>query len=381
MDTGFVWGGFEGASHRRLVDLGRVDSVASSGHERWAYLDHALPRSLGMRCARESLRWHLIERVPGVYDFTSALQQVRAARAAGVAVVWGICHWGLPDHIDVWSAEFPQLLAAFAKAVARMLREEGSDIAGWVPVNEMAFWAWAGGATGGFHPFHTLRGDFLKWQLVLGHLAVVQALRGNGAFEPIMVCEPLIMVHAQEGSGSAVARGYMQASTAAIEWILAADPSAIDVIGWNFYPHNQWREDDTRVPRGDPHYRPLRNLLHDVAERFGRPLVLSETGAEEPDGVGWLSYVAAEAEAALQMGVPLRAICIYPVTDYAGWDNARHCECGPIGSREGRRFVREWHRQLIEQLSVLDVRCPARPADDPFAAGAGSTARMKFSSD
>lgn len=375
MNTGFVWAGFEAASHRRLVDLGRVDSVASSGHERWAHLDHALIRSLGVRCARESLRWHLIERVPGVYDFTSALQQVRAAKAAGVSVVWGICHWGLPDHIDVWSADFPRRLAAFAVAAARMLHEEGSHIAGWVPVNEMAFWAWAGGATGGFHPFHARRGNLLKWQLVLGHLAVVQALRDMGAFEPIIVCEPLIMVHAKESSGGNIARGYMQASTAAIEWILSADPSAIDVIGWNYYPHNQWREDDTRVPRGDPHYQPLRDLLHDAARRFGRPVVLSETGAEEPDGVGWMRYVAAEAEAALMMGVPLRGICIYPVMDYAGWDNARHCECGPIGSHKGRRFVRDWHRQPIAQLSALDPGLRARSVDDQVTADAG---RVEF---
>lgn len=354
MNTGFVWGGFEGASHRRLVDLGRVDSVATSGHERWAYLDHGLIRSLGMRCARESLRWHLIERLPGQYDFSSARRQVRAAKAAGVSVVWGICHWGLPDHIDVWSADFPRRLAAFAVAAAQMLRDEGSDIAGWVPVNEMAFWAWAGGATGGFHPYHMRSGDRLKWQFVLGHLATVRALRDIGAHEPVLVCEPLIHVHPHGPGGGEVAQGYMHASTDAIEWIMAADPAAIDVIGWNYYPHNQWRENDTRVPRGDPNYRPLRTLLFEAARRFAKPVVLSETGAEEPDGEGWLNYVTSEVEAALHMGVPLRAVCIYPITDYSGWDNARHCLCGPIGTRSGRRFVRGAHRAGLARLAALE---------------------------
>ena len=29
-------------------------------------------------------------------------------------------------------------------------------------------------------------------------------------------------------------------------------------------------------------------------------------------------------------GVPVLGACIYPVMDYAGWDNDRHVPCGPI---------------------------------------------------
>ncbi|MDB5314957.1 MAG: hypothetical protein JWO24_801 [Rhodospirillales bacterium] len=355
MKGGFVWGGFEGASHRRLVDLGRVDSVVSSHHERWAHLDHALLRSLGVRCARESLRWHLIEKTPGRYDFTSAQRQVEAANAVGVSVVWGLCHWGVPDHIDVMHADFPKRFAEFSAAAATMLRAAGSDVAAWVPVNEMAFWAWAGGEKGGFHPFRTGRGSVLKWQLALAHVAGVRALRDMGANEPIVVCEPLIALHTDPLDPGSAARvqAYLNASTAAVDWILAIDPSLIDVVGLNYYPHNQWFDEGPRVTRDDPRYRPLRDLLVDAARRFGRPLVLSETGAEEPDGVEWMGYVAEEAEAAIRMGVPLRGVCIYPFVDYSGWDNERHCPCGPIGQKNGRRFVRSDHRAPLRRLSEL----------------------------
>jgi beta-glucosidase/6-phospho-beta-glucosidase/beta-galactosidase len=356
----FVWGGFEGASHRRH-DGKRVDSIAGTQHDRWAMLDHAILRSLGVRCARESLRWHLIERRRGEYDFTSALEQVRGARAAGMRVVWGLCHWGVPDHLDVMSPEFPRALADFARACVRMLRAEGADVAGWVPVNEMAFWAWAGGETGGFGPYLMKRGDQLKHQLVRGHLAAVRALREAGALEPIMVCEPLIWVVPREGRNEeAQARAEVEASFAALDQILAEDASAIDVVGFNYYPHNQWTLLRRTVRQGSRAYRPLRELLRDAARRFDRPIIISETGAEDPMGDAWLGYIAAEAQAALDLGVDLQALCVYPILDYPGWDNGRHCPCGPIGTEDGRRFVRPGQRAALQRLGALRARSPVR---------------------
>jgi hypothetical protein len=356
MQGSFIWGGFEGASHRRM-DGHRVDSVADSHHDRWALLDHAILRSLGVTRIRESLRWHLIEQVPGEYDFSSAVLQIRAARAANIQVVWGICHWGVPDHVDVMSACFPRRLASFAAAAVRALRAEGAAIAGWVPINEMAFWAWAGGQTGGFAPFLVGQGDELKRQLVRGHLAVVQALRAEGAYQPILVCEPLIWIVADEDTAVAAARARsaVDASFAAIDSILAQDPSAIDIVGLNHYQHNQWTLLGRPVMAGDFGHRPLRDLLQDAGRRFSRPLVLAETGAEDPMGEVWLDYVAVEAAAALRDGVQLEAICVYPIMDYPGWDNARHCPCGPIGHSAGRRFVRAAQVAALRKLSALRV--------------------------
>ena len=357
MADGFIWGGFEGASHRRF-DGQRVDSIHASGHDRWAMLDHAILRSLGIRCARESFRWHLIEIRPGEYDFSSALQQVRAARAAGVKVVWGLCHWGVPDHIDVMGPCFPRKLADFARAALRMLREEVSDIGGWVPINEMAFWSWAGGHKGGFSPYLSDRGDDLKNQLVHGHLAVAKALREEGNFHPIIVCEPLIWIHPEEGGEEEayLIRLKMEGAFAAVEAILLADPTAIDVLGLNYYRHNQWTVPGRQINPGEPGHRPLRYLLNDAAKRLALPIAITETGAEEPFGTDWLEHITEEVAAALAMGVDLRGICIYPIMDYPGWDNGRHCPCGPIGHRNGQRYVRAAQHQAVLKLDALRCR-------------------------
>ncbi|MBC7433934.1 MAG: family 1 glycosylhydrolase [Rubritepida sp.] len=352
MFRSFAWAGYEAASHLR-GDHARVDALRSSGHDRWARLDHAILGSLGVRTVREALRWHLIGE--GTRDWSSAQVQVEAALAMGVEIVWDICHWGVPDGMDVMAPDWPRRLADFAHDAARMLRREGGAVAGWVPVNEMSFWAWAGGHMGYFAPHLIDQGDALKRQLVHGHLAVVDALRQLGRAEPLLVCEPLIWVHpASDAQADVVeAHSLVESSFDAIRWVLEADPTAIDVIGLNFYPHNQWVMHGERLLGADPRKRSLSSLLADVSRRFGLPLVVSETGAEEPDGDAWLAEMRDQLSIALAAGAPVQGVCVYPVTDYLGWDDERHCPCGPIGMREGMRFVRPGQAAAMRALNAL----------------------------
>lgn len=350
----FAWGGFEGASHRR-ADGARVDSVAASHHDAQARLDHALLRGMGVRTAREALRWHLVERREGIFDWASVRGQVEGARAAGTEVVWDICHWGLPDGLDVMGPAFPGRLARFAARAARHLAEEGVRIGGWVPVNEIAFWAWAGGATGGFAPFLHGQGAALKARLLEAHLAVVEALRGAGAWQPILLAEPLIHVVPRLGrpETAAEAAAAMTGAFEAVERLLARDAGCIDILGLNHYPANQWDACGERLAAADPRRRPLHAMLREVETRFGLPLVLTETGAEEPWGEDWLGEVAQECAAALAGGTRLMGVCVYPVMDYPGWDNGRVCPCGPIGQRAGRRFVRPGQRAALARLGAI----------------------------
>jgi hypothetical protein len=100
---------------------------------------------------------------------------------------------------------------------------------------------------------------------------------------------------------------------------------------------------------GDPHYRPLRELLGDVAARLQRPLLIAETGAEGADRAPWFRYVADEALAALRAGLPLEGLCLYPILDYPGWSNDRHCPTGLYGVADGcARRVR--HDELSQAI-------------------------------
>ena len=74
----FFMGGFECSTHRLRTGK-RLDEIAATRHDRFAREDYLRLQGQGMRVAREGLRWHLIERQPGTYDFASALPLVRAA--------------------------------------------------------------------------------------------------------------------------------------------------------------------------------------------------------------------------------------------------------------------------------------------------------------
>ena len=72
----------------------------------------------------------------------------------------------------------------------------------------------------------------------------------------------------------------MTGSSGPAEPELGGDPSLVDVVGLNFYPHNQWYFEGPTIPMGHHEYRPLADMLVEIAERYGKPIFLSETGAE-----------------------------------------------------------------------------------------------------
>jgi hypothetical protein len=67
---------------------------------------------------------------------------------------------------------------------------------------------------------------------------------------------------------------------------------------------------------------------------YKRALFIAETGREGDQRALWLRYIAEEVRAAFSAGVPVEGICIYPIIDYPGWDNERHCPCGLLGAAQ-----------------------------------------------
>ena len=119
----YFMGGFESSTKLR-PDGRRLDLIDSTGHGRWCFEDYRALVRHGIGAARDGLRWHLIERSPGLFDWSSALPQISAARACGVQVIWDLCHYGWPDWLDIWSADFVVSFTRFAKEAARIIRAD-----------------------------------------------------------------------------------------------------------------------------------------------------------------------------------------------------------------------------------------------------------------
>jgi beta-glucosidase/6-phospho-beta-glucosidase/beta-galactosidase len=356
----FFLGGFECSAHRRR-DGQRLDLLAATGHDRLAAQDYRQLARYGIHAVRDGLRWHLIERAPRSYDWSSITPMLAAAREAGVQVVWDLCHYGWPDDLDIWSAAFLDRFAGYAAAVAQLMRLETDRAPFYCPINELSYWAWAGGETGRFNPSTNGRGAELKRQLVRSTIAAVEAIRAVDPRARFITAEPLINVGSATGDGdhTHAARVYHLAQYEALDMLtgrmepaLGGRPDYLDVVGVNYYPENQWYHHGPPIPLGHHAYRPLHELLGEVHARYGRPLLIAETGAEGSARPSWLHYVCAEVEIALQRGVPIEGICLYPIIDYPGWDDGRTCQVGLLSNPDehGARtacgpFARELRRQ------------------------------------
>jgi len=263
-------------------------------------------------------------------------------------VIWDLCHYGWPDHLSIWSPAFPQAFAAFAEAAALFLRDQGVEAPFWCPVNEISYWAWAGGQVKHIGPYAWGRGPALKRQLVRATNLAIEALRRVDPACRIVLVDPLIHVVPDRPRDRLAAdrtRLWMYEA-----WDLiggrtdprhGGHPSHLDIIGVNFYSNNQRLLSGPEITPDHPGWKPFRFMLLEIWQRYRRPILVAETGADGEVGAAWLSDVCAEVRAAMELGVEIVGVCIYPVMDYPGWVDHRHCPCGPIQAAAGfgpRRF-------------------------------------------
>jgi hypothetical protein len=183
-------------------------------------------------------------------------------------------------------------------------------------------------------------------------VASSKAIKQRWPESTIIWAEPLIHVapHNRRRDTVRAAERNRGGMFEAYDWILGrarpelgGDPSFADLIGLNYYPHNQWYWQGPTIPMGHHEYRPLADMLVEMAERYGKPIFLSETGAEGTGKPSWLHYVCNEVRDAIARGADFRGICWYPITAYPGWDNSRHAETGLLSAvvADGSRHVDE----------------------------------------
>jgi beta-glucosidase/6-phospho-beta-glucosidase/beta-galactosidase len=369
MFPSFFIGGFECSTHR-LCSGRRLDMIAATRHDRFAEADYARCREQGIATVREGIRWHLIERLPGRYDFSSVLPMLHAAQAQRMRVIWDLCHYGWPDDIDIFRPEFVRRFAGLARAFTRLLTSETLEPPLIAPINEISFLAWQGAEVGSVYPCVENRGFELKCQLVRATIAASEAIREVAPNARLLQIEPIFNVVADSGrpEDADAAEGYRQLQFQGWDMLsgriwpqLGGAEKYLDVIGVNYYPWNQWlyagpKHGGATIDPHHPGYRRLRDMLQETYHRYRRPLFIAETGREGEQRPRWLRHIGSEARAALANGVPLQGICLYPIVNFPGWENERHCENGlwDYADENGERPIYE---PLARELNVQRPLC------------------------
>jgi hypothetical protein len=222
-----------------------------------------------------------------------------------------------------------------------------------------------GGDVEHFHPFGQDRGQELKQQLVRASIGAIRAVRAVDPDARFVQAEPLINIsvnprdtHRDLAADRIAAAGHTEAQFQTWDMLaglrnpeLGGSPDLLDVIGVNYYWNNQWLHHGGNTPPGHLQHRPLHLMLHELWLRYRRPILITETGAESGGAVGWLAYIGAEVRQAQKLGADIRGVCLYPVMDYPGWDDERHCPCGLIEAAPDW-IARRLRAELVEELEV-----------------------------
>jgi beta-glucosidase/6-phospho-beta-glucosidase/beta-galactosidase len=355
----FFLGGFECSTHR-LATGKRLDEIAFTHHDRFAGEDYRRLIEQGIRTAREGLRWHLIEQRQGKYDWASLLPVLRAAQSARVQVIWDVFHYGWPDDwLDLFEPRFVDALAKFAREFGQLWKNETDDILFACPTNEISFFSWAAGESAVLNPFATRRGDELKEQLVRANIAVCESLWDIDQRTRIAQIDPMINVLPLDPNNEQQvheAESYRTSQFQAWDMLsgrlkpeLGGAPKYLDTIGANYYVHNQWILGQGFIDQNNPRYKPLRNIIKEIYDRYQRPFFIAETGIEDVLRPKWFRYVCGEALAAAKDGVQLEGVCLYPIVNHPGWLDDRHCHNG-LWDYANEKGDREIYQPLADEL-------------------------------
>ena len=382
----FFLSGFECSSFD-WKDKGRRNVTAELRHDAHADEDYAMLRPLGIAVAREGIPWPLVDKASGNYDFSCIDDFLAAQRRHNILPIWDLCHYGYPSNLDPWSDAFVERFAAYAKAAARYVGERSHHgPLCFTPINEPTFWGYMGGEFAWSAPFGRSADYRRRFTLALARadIAACKAIRADFPEARFVHVDPLIwIVPPRDRPDLAEAARRESCEDSYLAWDVigglerpeyGGSAEILDIIGFNNYSRGQM---ELRVPGphhplepGDDRIRPLCDLIEEAWAKYRRPCIVAETSGLHGGRPHWLDDLVTESLAALNRGVDLHGLCLFPAIDMPDWNNGEWVHAGiadlerlPNGVLMRVPFVpyverlRFWQRRL-NRVTKLD--------EDPF---------------
>ena len=385
----FFLSGFECSSFD-WKDEGRRDVAEELRHYVHADEDYAMLRPLGIAVAREGIAWPLVDRGNGEYDFSCIDPFLAAQRRHNILPIWDLCHYGYPDGLDPLNDvdAFVARFSAYARAAARHVAGQAHhEPLCFTPINEPTFWGYMGGEWGWCAPFGKTPEERRRFTLALARadIAACKAIREDFPNARFVHIDPLIWVVPPRDRPDLAAEAHREAyEDAYIAWDVISgvkhpeyggNPELIDILGFNNYSFGQMEycgggKPNQPLEPGDDRIRPLCDLLEEAWAKYKRPCIVAETSGLHGGRPDWLNDVTCEALAAVNRGVELHGICLFPAVDMQDWHTREWLHMGiadveelPSGALMRKPFLpyveklHGWQRRL-RRVTELD--------DDPF---------------
>lgn len=380
----FFISGFE-CSTFSWKDQGRRNLIAETQHDLYVREDYKLLHDLGIAVSREGIPWPLVDNGSS-FDFSLLDPVIEALNEFKIAPIWDMCHYGYPDGLDPISESFCERFQEYCKAATEYVAGRLKVPSYFTPINEITFFSFAGGEWGWIAPHRNTREErfSLRKNLCKAAIMAVKAIRTVIPGARMIHMDPLVQVVAplDRPDLEAVAAFETYADTFVAWDILCGklypefggSPEVLDIVGLNNYSFGQmeFRENGPHQAL-DPHDHrivSLCELIHFAWKRYNRPVIISETSGMKEGRDAWLKDVMEESLAAVDLGIDLQGVCLFPAVDMQDWHTGEWLNNGicDLVNESGKlkrvpfepyiQEIRRWQKEL-NRVTELD--------EDPFS--------------
>lgn len=372
----FFMAGFE-CSTFLWKDGKRKDYVRITGHDRHLKKDYDALMDLGVGVVREAVRWPFVDLGEGKFDWKSVDEVIDAMEACHMSAIWDLCHYGFPDGCDPFSEKCLERFKDYCRAVAKHVVKRTKEPRFFTPMNEISFFS--AGATDMMWMFPFAKGRCAEFKRAIAKMAIegVKAIREVDAKARMVHVDPLIHAVPPKDRPDLADEAWKHAYEEAYEgWDmlfgklhpeLGGGPVILDIVGVNVYNFSQAQlnADKSRKVLGprDPRRRPLGEMLKYAWDRYRRPIIIGETSGYQDKRAEWLRMTMEESMKALNSGVDLHGVCLYPCVDIPDWQTDEWAKigifdihdretCERIPCDEYIRELRHWQKTLDQPENV-----------------------------
>ncbi|WP_223691511.1 family 1 glycosylhydrolase [Leifsonia poae] len=347
-----------------------IDEYELTDHYEQFDADFRLGASVGADLLRWGVPWYRVTPERGHWDWSWVDRAVASMHDAGLKPIVDLLHYGTPTWLDGQFAhpDYPQHVEEYAARFAERFGEVATD---YTPVNEPVIHALFSGEYGYWPPYLTgaqgfttiatnLAKGFVRSQRAIAALLpqasfvhVDAAMKFVGAVDApehaaeaerlthqVHLVEDLVTGRVGDGHPLVASLRRTGVGDDDLEWFRrnAVQP---DVMGVNYYPRHSTELFEAGVhhsggfadprPSVDRGAEGLRDALQTYADRYGAPVMLTETcvTGSAAERIDWLDASVVLIERMRADGVPIVGYTWWPLFDMYEWtwrhtDNPRH---------------------------------------------------------